>query len=93
MTLQREHDGVDVRVFLMGDAVLCALPGQTTPQGYYNLERMLNAVVKKGGQVQACGACSEVRGISNISLIPGVEVSAMSQLAAWVLESERVLTF
>ncbi len=93
MTLQREHEGIEVRVFLMADAVLCALPGQATPQGYYNLERMLKSVINKGGQVKVCGTCSEARGIKDAPLIPGVEISAMSQLTAWAVESDRVLTF
>ena len=31
MTLQKEHEGVEVRVFLMADAVTCGLPNQATP--------------------------------------------------------------
>jgi uncharacterized protein involved in oxidation of intracellular sulfur len=84
---------VEVRIFLMADAVTCALPGQAAPQGYYNIERMLRSVISKGGQVKACGSCSEARGIQNLQLIEGVEVSTMSQLANWVPESEKVLTF
>jgi uncharacterized protein involved in oxidation of intracellular sulfur len=53
MTLQKEHDDVDVRIFLLADAVTCALPRQFPPQGYYNIERMLKAVINKGGQVRA----------------------------------------
>lgn len=34
----------NVYVFLMGDAVSCAVAGQTTPNGYYNIERMLKAI-------------------------------------------------
>jgi uncharacterized protein involved in oxidation of intracellular sulfur len=37
-----------VRVFLMGDAVTCAMKGQVTPQGYYNVERIISSVVKRG---------------------------------------------
>ena len=61
MALQKEHADAEVWVFLMADAVTCALPSQTTPQGYYNIERMLKAVINKGGQVKACGTCSDVR--------------------------------
>lgn len=93
MSLQREEAGVDIRAFLLGDAVACALPGQVTPQGYYNVERMLKAVIGKGGQVQACGSCVEARGLSGVQLIEGVEVSTMSQLARWVVESDKVLVF
>jgi uncharacterized protein involved in oxidation of intracellular sulfur len=72
---------VQVCIFLMSDAVMCALPTQTTPQGYYNIERMLKAVINKGGQVKACGTCSEARGIKGLTLLEGVEISTMSQLA------------
>jgi uncharacterized protein involved in oxidation of intracellular sulfur len=44
MALQKEHPSVEVWIFLMADAVGCALPNQNTPQGYYNIERMLSAV-------------------------------------------------
>jgi len=40
MTLQKEHKDVAVNVFLLADAVTCAIPDQQTPDGYYNLERM-----------------------------------------------------
>lgn len=94
MMMQKEHaDAVEVRVFLMADAVTCALPGQNTPQGYYNIERMLTSVISHGGQVKACGTCSEARGIKSLSLIEGVEISTMSQLAQWTLEADRVVTF
>jgi len=37
-----------VRVFLMADAVACALAGQQTPNGYYNIERMLSSLARRG---------------------------------------------
>lgn len=67
--------------------------GQTTPQGYYNIERMLKAVVGKQGQVKACGTCIEARGLDRLGLIEGIEFSTMSQLAQWVMDSDKVLTF
>jgi len=93
MTLQKEHEEVDVRIFLLADAVTCALPSQVTPQGFYNIERMLKAVISKGGQVKACGSCSEARGISGLALIEGVEISTMSQLTQWTVEADKVLLF
>lgn len=93
MTLQKEHPDVDLRIFLLADAVTCALPAQTTPRGYYNIERMLKSVINKGGLVKACGGCSEARGINDLTLIEGVEVSTMSQLTQWVVEADKVLTF
>ena len=39
---------VSVRVFLMGDGVNCAVAGQKTPDGYYNVERMLKSLANRG---------------------------------------------
>lgn len=93
MALQAEHSEVEIRIFLMADAVTCALRNQSTPQGYYNIERMLKAIINKGGQVKACGTCSEARGIEGLALIEGVEISTMNQLKEWVIESDKVLSF
>lgn len=93
MTIQKDHPSVAVNVFLMADAVGCALPNQTTPQGYYNIERMMRAVVSKGASVRACGTCIDARGIRTLPLIDGVAISNMSELAQWTVEAEKVFTF
>lgn len=93
MTLQKEHSNVEVKVFLLADAVFCALPSQKTPNGYYNIERMLKSVLGKNGKVKACGGCSEARGISELELIEGVEISNMKEFANWTVEADKVLTF
>ncbi len=41
MALKKENPDVSVNIFLIGDAVSCAMSGQKTPDGYYNLERMV----------------------------------------------------
>lgn len=43
-----KHEGTRVRVFLLGDAVHCAVKNQSTPQGYYNIEKMLTYVAVRG---------------------------------------------
>ena len=93
MKLQLEHATSEIRIFLMADAITAALPAQNTPQGYYNVERMLKAVISRQGQVKACGTCVEARGVDKLVLIEGIEVSTMSQLAQWVMDSDKVLTF
>jgi uncharacterized protein involved in oxidation of intracellular sulfur len=93
MKLPQEHAEAEVRVFLMADAVTAAIPAQTTPQGYYNIERMIKAVINKQGQVKACGTCVEARGLEKLPLLEGIAVSTMSQLAQWVVDSDKVLTF
>jgi len=93
MTLQKEHPDVEVHIFLMADAVFCALPGQKTPDGYYNVERMFKGLVNKGAEIKACGSCADARGIHQVQLIEGVEISTMGQLAQWVVEADKVLIF
>jgi uncharacterized protein involved in oxidation of intracellular sulfur len=93
MMLQKEHADVNIQIFLMADAVTCALPDQSTPQGYYNIERMLKAVIDKGAEVKACGTCTDTRGITRLDLIEGIEVSSMNQLAAWTVAADKVITF
>jgi uncharacterized protein involved in oxidation of intracellular sulfur len=37
-----------VRLFLIGDGVACARRGQKTPDGFYNVERMLKSLARRG---------------------------------------------
>ena len=87
------RDDEQVRVFLMGDAASCASAGQVTPNGYYNIERMLKSVLRKGGQVKSCGGCSQARGIDQLKFIKGVQLSNMKEFARWTVEADKVLTF
>jgi len=93
MTLQREQEDAEVRIFLMADAVTCAIPDQTTPEGYYNIERMIKAIINKGGKVKMCGACLKARGLKKLELIEGAEPSSMSELRQLVVDSEKVISF
>ena len=93
MTLQKEHSEVEVNIFLLADAVTCAIANQKTPTGYYNIERMLKSVLKKGGKIKSCGGCLQARGMFNLELIEGVEQSNMKEFAKWTVEADKVLTF
>ncbi len=52
MALQRDYADHEIRIFLMADSVSSALKGQNTPQGHYNLERMLKSLISKGAKVK-----------------------------------------
>ena len=39
---------VIVQVFLIGDGVNCAIANQKTPNGYYNIERMMSSIARRG---------------------------------------------
>jgi uncharacterized protein involved in oxidation of intracellular sulfur len=85
--------GMQVRVFLMGDSVGAAKRGQVTPEGYYNLEKMLTDLVAKGVEVKTCGTCLKSRGIADADLVANVQRGTMVVLANWVKESDRVISF
>lgn len=94
MTLQKEHAGkVEIKIFLLADAVFCGLPNQTTPNGFYNIERMLTSVINQGGEVKSCGGCSQARGIDKLPFIEGVQLSNMKEFAQWTVDCDKVLTF
>jgi len=93
MQLGKDHADTEVRVFLMADAASCAIANQNTPSGYYNIERMLKATLAKGAKVKICGSCAEARGLKNVQLIEGTQLSTMAELTNWVVDSDKVLTF
>ena len=93
MTLQKEHKDVSVNIFLLADSVTCALSNQNTPNGYYNIERMLRSVLTQGGKIKACGSCAEARGIAKLQLVDGVEISNMKEFAQWTVDADKVITF
>ena len=41
-------ESAKVMVFLLGDGVHCARRSQETPQGYYNVERMIASLARNG---------------------------------------------
>ena len=88
-----QRDGEEVRVFLMGDAVGCAVAGQQTPIGYYNVERMVAAVARQEGKVGCCGTCSDARALTDAARIPGAHRSSMDELTEWTCWADKVITF
>lgn len=88
-----KREDTDVRVFLMGDAAACAKQGQVTPNGYYNLERMLKGVTTRHGLVGVCGTCMDARGLGEAELAEGCRRSTLDELADWTLWADQVLVF
>lgn len=86
-------EDAQVKVFLLGDAVSCAVAGQKTPDGYYNLERMIRAIAVKRAEVGCCGTCLDARGISDQLLAQGACRSSLDQLAEWTVWADRVISF
>jgi len=91
-SLARQQD-VEVKVFLIGDAAACAKAGQSVPQGYYNLEKMLRPISRRGGAVGVCGTCMDARGITETELAEGCLRGTMDELTQWTMDADRVLVF
>ena len=85
--------GSEVTVFLMADAVACAKTGQKVPQGYYNIEFLIQSILKRSGQIGVCGVCMEARGLRDEELIPGAQHSTLEHLAEWTEWADKALTF
>jgi len=84
------EEGQRVRLFLMGDAVVCAQAGQKVPAGYYNAGDMVRLA---GGEVALCGTCMDARGMSAGQLVEGARRGTLKELARWTAEADKVLVF
>ena len=93
MNLLAKTEGADLSIFLLGDAASASKSGQQTPNGYYNIERMLKSVMNKGGSVLVCGTCMDARGITELELIEGARRSTMDELGALTSSVDKVLVF
>lgn len=93
LNLLRKAEGTSVTVFLMGDGAAAAKRGQQTPNGYYNLERMLRSILSRRGQVLLCGSCMDARGMRDDDIVEGSRRSSLDELTALTASADKVLVF
>ncbi len=91
-SLVTKHEEAELDVFLMGDAVACAKAGQTTPNGYYNIERMLKPVLRRG-RVLLCGSCMDARGLKEASMVEGATRSSLDELTQLSVSADKIAVF
>ncbi len=87
------RDEVDLKVFLFGDAVGCAMANQKLPDGYYHLDRMLASVIRHGGEVGCCGTCMDARGLPGQALVKGARRSTLEEVTEWTIWADKVVSF
>ncbi len=92
-TLVKSDPATEVTIFLMADAVSGGKKGQKTPDGYYNIERMLKRFATGAHKLLLCGTCMDARGLIEAELIDGARRSTMDELAAATLQADKVLVF
>jgi uncharacterized protein involved in oxidation of intracellular sulfur len=85
----RKGDQHEVRVFLFGDAVVSAHSDQRTPNGFYNVGKMLQDLAEHGATIGSCGSCLDARGISEDRLVKGSHRSSMDELSTWTDWADR----
>jgi uncharacterized protein involved in oxidation of intracellular sulfur len=93
IALLKKEPEAEITLFLMADSVTAAKTGQKTPEGYYNIERMLKRVLAGKGQVLLCGTCMDARGLADAELMAGARRSSMDELAVATLAADKVLVF
>ena len=93
LALLKKEPSTEVTVFLMADSVVAAKAGQKTPDGYYNVERMLKRVLSGNGKLLLCGTCMDARGMTEAELVEGAQRSTMDALAKATVEADKVLVF
>jgi uncharacterized protein involved in oxidation of intracellular sulfur len=93
LNLLSKVEGMEVTVFLMGDGVASAKTGQQTPNGYYNVERMLKGVLGRKGAVLLCGTCMDARGIEEAEIVEGSRRGTLDELTEKTASADKVLVF
>jgi uncharacterized protein involved in oxidation of intracellular sulfur len=85
---------VELKIFLMNDSIDLAKEGVEPPAGYFNLTEMLGGLIAKDVPVKVCGTCLVRCGIhKGKALIKGALEAKMPELAEWILECDRVISF
>ena len=93
LALSLVKNNTSVCLFLQADAVFCALKNQKTPNGYYNIGRMIQSLLRRGVPVHTCGTCCASRGVQETQLIDGVHLSNLETLTSWVKKSQQTIVF
>ena len=89
----QEIETVDLRLFMMSDAVTVGLPNQPAASAGGGLQQMLIELVEHGAQIKLCRTCAQARGIVDLELIPGVAIGTLPELGEWTLAADKVITF
>lgn len=92
IALRDQNEPPELKLFLMSDAVTAGLRGQKPAEGY-NIQQMLEILTAQQVPVKLCKTCTDGRGITGLTLVDGVEIGTLVELAQWTLAADKVLTF
>lgn len=86
-------EDMTVRVHLLDKGVEVGRRDQQVPEGAANLEELLSELMECDLEVRACGMSLDDCEIDESAMIEGIEKGSMKALAAWVKDSDHVMTF
>ena len=85
--------GKGVRIFVMNDAVDAARKTGTPAGAEFHLGDMLLDLEKRGVEIKLCTTCINRCGIALGDVLSAAWPATMKDLAAWVAEAEKCVTF
>jgi len=86
--------GLEVNIFLMNDSVDLARDITEQPEGYFDLGKMLKELIAKNIPVKVCGTCKVRCGIhKGEPYFEGAQEAKMTELAQWVADADKVISF
>jgi len=88
---EQETEVINLKLFLMSDAVYGAVKKQVTPDLSYNIQQMLDILIAQNIPVSLCKTCADGRGISQEVLIEGANISTLGELTQWTLDATKVM--
>jgi uncharacterized protein involved in oxidation of intracellular sulfur len=91
--VSQEIETVDLRIFMMSDAVTVGLPNQPEAGAGGGLQQMLESLIEHGAKIRLCRTCALARGVADLPLIPGVAIGTLAELAEATLAADKVITF
>lgn len=81
-----------LRVFLMSDATVLALPNQQD-NGGKGLQAMVEELTSRQVPVVVCRTCALARALAELPLIAGARIGTLAELAESTLWADKVITF
>jgi len=86
--------GIELKIFLMNDSVDLARDITKPPEGYFDLCKMLKEIIAKGVPVKVCGTCKIRCGIhKGQPYFAGAKEAKLAELAEWIKDSDKIVTF
>ena len=88
------NTGLEVNIFLMNDSVDLARDITKPPEDYFDLVQMLKELIAKDVSVKVCGTCNVRCGIhKGEPYFKGAQEAKMTELAQWIKEADKVISF